>query len=656
MRLKVYLNLPIILAFLIAFSCKKKPDEPTVVNSPVLNDSGGLNLTDDQVRKFAGDLAILSTENNEKYIKFLDETRPDLTPAQRQQKVKELFIAKHAELAQIHGQTLTDLKALNPTQRSEIFTNALGDIPPLKKAMIDSFNVPGADRVSNEQFVNTLSNNAKTAAQDREFNIPREKADITKVLRDQGVKIPSEGGFDKILSNYFGELTDVEDRGRALGEYLKVERSAAESKKMVGLMKGGGPSLQKVMQLLGDKVPDPILKQQLDDMKEGLTELKQSELDFLREHIVVDSPDTHLKVAKAASVGQTVLIQDKDGKTVAVGKVKRFGIDEQFNREVQMIQRIVGDDSTIVNKVKEGIQGELDFENEVKNISLGETYQKLDSSGNVAKITGNPDIPGLKIRNEAKKNFFYMSVAEGASMVSIDESKPALFKARKDGALNLYSVFIKNALFGDGRFHADLHPGNIFVDPNGKVTPIDFGSVGKLEPKQQAAAIIFVQGIATKDEKQIANALQHMSSDSTSFDKTLVQNDLKTLIADLKPTEKLSEKVQSYIATKNLDIDKNFLLFIRADAFFDNQFKAFEKGIPDFKFSRTKFMMKEFKGPMAKRWWKGDFTPGKLSPRDAANFSGKAVIGVGAAAAFIGAATVLGLWMGGVIGNDEEDN
>ena len=38
-----------------------------------------------------------------------------------------------------------------------------------------------------------------------------------------------------------------------------------------------------------------------------------------------------------------------------------------------------------------------------------------------------------------------------------------------------------NQVFRDGFFHADMHPGNIFIAPDGRLVPIDFGIMGHLD-------------------------------------------------------------------------------------------------------------------------------------------------------------------------------
>src|SRR5258707_8487095 len=44
--------------------------------------------------------------------------------------------------------------------------------------------------------------------------------------------------------------------------------------------------------------------------------------------------------------------------------------------------------------------------------------------------------------------------------------------------------FLRHAL-RDGFFHADMHPGNLFVDAEGRLVAVDFGIMGRLGPKER---------------------------------------------------------------------------------------------------------------------------------------------------------------------------
>jgi predicted unusual protein kinase regulating ubiquinone biosynthesis (AarF/ABC1/UbiB family) len=82
---------------------------------------------------------------------------------------------------------------------------------------------------------------------------------------------------------------------------------------------------------------------------------------------------------------------------------------------------------------------------------------------------------------------------------------------RGEVAVRLFDTYMRQ-IFEDGFFHADPHPGNLFVDPNGTeehpwlLTFIDFGMVGHIPPNTRAGLREFLIGLGTKDASRIVNA------------------------------------------------------------------------------------------------------------------------------------------------------
>ena len=63
--------------------------------------------------------------------------------------------------------------------------------------------------------------------------------------------------------------------------------------------------------------------------------------------------------------------------------------------------------------------------------------------------------------------------------------------------------FLRHAL-RDGFFHADMHPGNLFVDDNGKLVAVDFGIMGRLGPKERRFLAEILLGFITRDYHRTA--------------------------------------------------------------------------------------------------------------------------------------------------------
>jgi ubiquinone biosynthesis protein len=63
--------------------------------------------------------------------------------------------------------------------------------------------------------------------------------------------------------------------------------------------------------------------------------------------------------------------------------------------------------------------------------------------------------------------------------------------------------FLRQAL-RDGFFHADMHPGNLFVDDEGRLVAVDFGIMGRLGPKERRFLAEILFGFITRDYQRTA--------------------------------------------------------------------------------------------------------------------------------------------------------
>jgi ubiquinone biosynthesis protein len=63
--------------------------------------------------------------------------------------------------------------------------------------------------------------------------------------------------------------------------------------------------------------------------------------------------------------------------------------------------------------------------------------------------------------------------------------------------------FLRHAL-RDGFFHADMHPGNLFVDASGNLVAVDFGIMGRLGPKERRFLAEILLGFITRDYRRTA--------------------------------------------------------------------------------------------------------------------------------------------------------
>ncbi len=63
-----------------------------------------------------------------------------------------------------------------------------------------------------------------------------------------------------------------------------------------------------------------------------------------------------------------------------------------------------------------------------------------------------------------------------------------------------------NQVFRDGFFHADTHPGNMFVMPDGRIAVVDFGIMGRIDLKTRRTVAEMLVAFLTRDYRRAAES------------------------------------------------------------------------------------------------------------------------------------------------------
>lgn len=214
----------------------------------------------------------------------------------------------------------------------------------------------------------------------------------------------------------------------------------------------------------------------------------------------------------AASIAQVhkAKIKSTDGtyETVAV-KILRPGVKERFAKDIKSyyaaarVAEKLGKTSRRLNPVKvvqildRSAQMELDLRFEAASIS--------EFGDNIANDHGF-GVPVVK----------WDFIAENVLTTSWIDAIPirdgkAIDKAgidRKKLAAHLMQSFLRHAI-RDGFFHADMHPGNLFADPETHgVIAVDFGIMGRINAKERRFLADIIYGFITRDYLKIAK--QHI--------------------------------------------------------------------------------------------------------------------------------------------------
>lgn len=136
-------------------------------------------------------------------------------------------------------------------------------------------------------------------------------------------------------------------------------------------------------------------------------------------------------------------------------------------------------------------------------------------------------------------------------------------------ALNAARFVIKEVL-DDGFFHADPHPGNLFILPNNVLGLMDFGTVGYLDDSDRAKLIRLYTAVIRFDVEAIVEQLIHMRIAGPSVDEIGLQRDLRRLLRKyyglpLKKiaVDQLLGEIQPIIYEYHLQIPSDYWLLLK---------------------------------------------------------------------------------------------
>jgi len=211
----------------------------------------------------------------------------------------------------------------------------------------------------------------------------------------------------------------------------------------------------------------------------------------------------------AASVAQVHFARLHDGKAVAV-KILRPGIGRVIGHDVELLyaaagllEKLFADGKRlrpreVVDEFEKHLQDELDLMREAANCSqLRRNF--LNSPQLVV-----PEV----YWDFCEKDVMVMDRMDGIPISQIDAMRAAGVDIKKLAATGVELFFTQ--VFRDGFFHADMHPGNILVKPDGQYVALDFGIMGTLtEVDKQYLARNFL-AFFRRDYKGVA--LAHLES------------------------------------------------------------------------------------------------------------------------------------------------
>ena len=206
----------------------------------------------------------------------------------------------------------------------------------------------------------------------------------------------------------------------------------------------------------------------------------------------------------AASIAQVHRAVTTDGRAVAV-KVLRPGIEDEFARAIETYEwaavhvEIIGGDEAVrlrprmvVAYFKQWVRRELDL-----------TREAASASELRANMLAEPGfyVPEIDWRRSSRR-VLTLEWLDGIKISKRDELIAAGHDL-KALAANLVRAFLRQAVV-DGYFHADLHQGNLFALPDGRIAAVDFGIMGRIDRQARVWLAEILYGLITGNYERVA--------------------------------------------------------------------------------------------------------------------------------------------------------
>jgi ubiquinone biosynthesis protein len=272
----------------------------------------------------------------------------------------------------------------------------------------------------------------------------------------------------------------------------------------------------------------------------------------------------------AASIGQVHRARLKDGEEVVV-KVQRPGIRKIIEVDLEIMLHLaslmerhleefqVNRPVRIVEEFARTLEKEIDYTIEASHIERFGRQFIDDATVYVPKV----------FRETTTERVLTMEYIDGVKASEIDRIEEEGLD-RKIITSRGADLILKQ-VFDHGFFHADPHPGNIFVLPGNVLCYLDFGMMGSIDRQTREDFADLVHSVVRRDESRAMQALLTLTQHDEEPDTRLLARDLSDFMGQhlYKPLkdlqmEKLLHQLMELISRHRLQIPPDLFLMMKA--------------------------------------------------------------------------------------------
>ena len=274
----------------------------------------------------------------------------------------------------------------------------------------------------------------------------------------------------------------------------------------------------------------------------------------------------------SASIGQAHIATLPDGAEVVI-KVRRPGVVEQIEADLDILQLMAGAASRrwevaerydLVGLSQEfalTLRAELDYIREGRSAERFAANFAGDAKVHIPRVFWETTTAGVLTLERMRG----LKIDDAAALDAAGIDRPAL-------AEHAARIVLK-MIFEDGFFHADPHPGNFFIEPDGGIGLIDFGMVGTVDARTQDQLIALLLAVTSQDTDRLVDAFLELGVARQRVNRAVLSQDLAHLASRYygRPISEMSigpllEESLAIVRRNHLHLPANLALLLKAVA------------------------------------------------------------------------------------------
>jgi ubiquinone biosynthesis protein len=351
---------------------------------------------------------------------------------------------------------------------------------------------------------------------------------------------------------------------------------------------------------LQDEVP-PVAFEKMEQVLEQ--ELGKTTLELF------DEFDPH--PLASASIGQVYSAKLKNGLKVVI-KIRRPSVAKIIEQDLEILATMTDwvtahtslgqmyDLNAFINEFSFRLHNELDYVREGQNANIFQKSFAGDASIHIPAI------------------YWEYTTHQVITMERVYGIKINDVVAMKAAGINMRTVaentgrFTLRQLFEFGFFHADPHPGNFFVQPDGSLAVVDFGMVGRLTNAMKNSLLTMIIAMSTKDAEILVDELTDNGITRKPIRRRQLTMDLERIFESYSGGS-AQFLTATQVLTEILDMANRHGLQMPGELAMLARLSTINEGI-----SMTlypEFRMLDFAAPYVLHYWQEQRSPQKMIPR-----------------------------------------